>query len=391
MRLCLTSFIGICLVLFFIQGCKSQKIANTSVNVIQLKNLYTGPAKTDNAIEEEVVRKSKSGNAYTFMSLRSYLGGLNTLIKNTNSEYYINKQRMIIDNIVSSSQLSKNINNNKSPYNDEYRGWVSMKKNGTYHQEIPLYESYSFFYITQFLHILKENGWKNQSQDNREWWRQTLSFIEKNEWRKWYERSYKPKGNHYWYFLRGRTHMGSHWAGVAMYLKEMTTDSRVKEQCEKLQKDYDLLLKRNLKPNPKYPSAYIWNSTYDNTEGTGASETKPSIIQDVSHGNHVVSYIVAAYELGDKNWSLEDIHKLSNTFKKVIYDKKNNAFADNVDGSVDPGRPGWGHFVADGWVKLSQYDKEVLEMFKRYADNKMIKKYNRGLQLKASLRTYTDK
>src|SRR5699024_10688593 len=131
------------------------------------------------------------------------------------------------------------------------------------------------------------------------------------------------------------THMGSHWAGVAMYLKSMTSNPKIKKQCKEVQEEYDLLLKRNLNPNPKYPSAYIWNSTYDNTTGTDATESKPSRIQDVSHGNHVVSYIVAAYEMGDENWNLADIHKLCNTLKYVIYDEKNNRFMDNVDGTSD--------------------------------------------------------
>lgn len=378
------------MMLFFTFICKSQEKDKLLDGTIEFCTFYTGPSKTNHLIDKYIVRKSKSGNAYVFMEMRSYLGGLNNLILKTNNERYINKQRNLIDNIIKSSKKSAAIKNNRS-YNDTFKGWIATKPNkrnqSTLNKEIPLFESYSFFYITQFLYIMKENGWLNQSKDNRVWWEQTLSFIEKNEWTKWYERSYKAFHTYYGTFLRSRTHMGSHWAGVAMYLEKMTTDPAVKEQCKKLKNDYDLLLKRNLKSNPKYPSAYIWNSTYDNTDGTDAPETEPSIVQDVSHGNHVVSYIVAAHELGNKNWSIVDINKLCNTFKKVIYDQKNNTFADKVDGSVDSNRPGWGHFVADGWVKLSRYDNEVLEIFQRSLDNELIKKYNVGLQLKASLMT----
>ena len=48
--------------------------------------------------------------------------------------------------------------------------------------------------------------------------------------------------------------MGSYWGGIAMYLKRMTSNLLIKEQCEKLQQDYDLLLKRlinNLQKNQK--------------------------------------------------------------------------------------------------------------------------------------------
>lgn len=394
MHVNLINLICISLTVFSILSCKSQKIDNITHKEIPLINSQTDLVKLNCQIDEKVLKKSKSGNAYVFMELRSYLGGLNILIENTNSEYCINKQRKIIDNIIQSSQTSSSIQRNRS-YNDTFKGWVVTKSNkrnqSTQFREVPLFESYSFFYITQFLYILKENGWVNQSQENRDWWKKTLIFIERNEWSKWYERSFGPKRNHYWYFLRNRAHIGSHWAGIALYLKEMTTNPQIMEQCEKLKNDYDLLLKRNLKPNPKDPSAYVWNATYDNTAGTDASETKPSIIQDVSHGNHVVSYIVAAYELGDKNWSLEDIHKLGNTFKKVIYDKKNNTFADNVDGSPDSERPGRGHFLTDGWVKLSRYDKKLAELIQKSLESELIKKYNNELKLKVNLKFFKNK
>lgn len=347
-------------------------------------------SETVQSIEKRIENLSCSGNAYNLMSLRAYLGANNAAIKELQDKNSIESQLSIIENLINSAEKSRDIQNNKSPYNDQFMGWTSKRDNGTNNLEVPLYESYAFFYIAQFLYLSHTTDWCINSKQNQRRWNTILSFVETQIWTKWYERSKPVKGNHYWYFLRGRTHMGSHWAGVAMYLEKMTNDSQIKEQCEKLTKEYDLLLKRNLKSNPKYPSAYVWNSTYDNTEGTDASETRPSIIQDVSHGNHVVSYIVAAYELGAENWSLEDIQKLCNTFKKVIYDKKNNTFADNVDGSPDPRRPGWGHFTADGWSKLSRYDKEVAEIFKNAMKNKLMKKYNRGLQLKANLKSYTN-
>jgi hypothetical protein len=101
-------------------------------------------------------------------------------------------------------------------------------------------------------------------------------------------------------------------------------------------------------------------------EGTFAVSSPKNIIQDVSHGNHVVSYIIAAYEFGNKNWTLADIHKLSYTLKKFMYDRQNNMFHDNVDVSSDENRPGWGNFVADGWVKLAAYDEAVKDIFQMF-------------------------
>ncbi len=337
-------------------------------------------------LHEKSIDLSSSGNTHKLMSLRAYLGANNALVSITPDSEVIDYQRMLIDNIINNARVSKNISNNLSPFRDEYKGWISTTENSVYNQEVVLYEGYSFSYITRFLYSLKKNHWISSSSENLAWWQETLSFLEQNIWNKWYTRSHKIHKNNYSYFLRSTTDMGSNWAQFAIYLKEITSDSLIKKECEKLLKDYNLLLKRNLKPNPLYPSAYCWNSSYDNTDGTGALKPGSVRIQDVSHGNHVVSYIVAAYKMGDKNWILEDVDKLCNTVKLVLYNKEDNSFRDNVDGSTDPSRPGWGNFVADGWVKLADYDTAVQAIFKNFeADGKMLKKYNQELQFKANL------
>src|SRR5690606_3685297 len=124
-------------------------------------------------------------------------------------------------------------------------------------KEVPLYESYSFFYITQFLYILQDIGWVSESQKNKIWWEQTLSFVEENVWNKWLERSISTKGKNYWYFLRQRTHMGSHWAGIAMYLGALTKNQEIKNQTKEVQRQYDLLLKRNLRTVNKIGRAHV--------------------------------------------------------------------------------------------------------------------------------------
>lgn len=356
--------------------------------------------KKEIAEKSQKIRKKKDINSYNFMSLRKELGALNAMIVKTQDSTLINEQILLINNLMDQAKQSDQIKKNRYKYKDNYKGWIvtnSNKRNqSTRYKEVPLFESYSFFYIAQFLYILKQNGWVEKSLKNKSWWNKTLNFIENNEWEKWYSRSIRPKGNHYWYFLRGRTHMGSHWAGIAMYLQKLTRDSRVYRQAKKLQQDYDKLLRRNLKPNPDHPSAYIWHSTYDDVEGTGASEADKAIIQDVSHGNHVVSYIVAAYEMGDGNWTRDDVSKLANTVKKVIYNSETNTFYDDVDGTASRSRPGWGNFVGDGWVKLTKYDKKVYKIFKKFATqehcyngryvpgNYLLRKYNQKLQYLAN-------
>lgn len=331
---------------------------------------------------QRAIELSKSGDAYQFMALRAYLGANNALLKKRIQNDIIEYQLQLIENILSASSVSMQIKNNRYLYKDIYKGWVSYRDNGTKNSEVPLYESYSFFYIAQFLYIIKNNGWVEESSENITRWNIILAFIEQNIWTKWYQRCVQVKGNHYWYFLRGRTHMGSHWAGIAMYLNKLSENEVIKSQTEVLVNQYDCLLKRNLKLKE---NGYVWNSTYDNVEGTYASAVSGDIIQDVSHGNHVVAYIIAAFELGNENWSKEDINRLCYTLTEFVYDSHNNRFKDNVDGSDDESRPGWGNFVGDGWVQLADYSEKVRSIIVEFQNSKQFQKYNQELQFTANL------
>ena len=104
-----------------------------------------------NAFYKKSIDYSSDGNAYSFMSLRAYLGANNALISTDVDLEIIDYQRMMIDNIINVAGVSKDIPNNLSPFKDKYKGWISHTKNSTYNEEVILYEGYSFFYIAQFL------------------------------------------------------------------------------------------------------------------------------------------------------------------------------------------------------------------------------------------------
>ena len=373
---------NILFILFFVVT----NVVYSQTDNIKYKSLYRDSDYTS------ALKIATSGNSYDFMSLRKYIGALNVMIKETNDEELIHKQKTLVDNLIKSSDVSLSIVNSTYEYKDKFKGWIVHKAdNGnkaTINNEVPLFEGYTFFYVTEFLYLLKENGWIEKSVDNKKWWNETVQFVDQNIWTKWRSRSYKifnKKDNHY--FLRNRTHMGSHWAGVAMYLSEITKEEEIKKQANDVQRQYDMLLKRNLKLKN---GAYIWHSTYDDVSGTDAGKGKSNIIQDGSHGNHVVAYVVAAYELGNKNWTKKDLSRFSKTITKIMYDKKTNTFADKVDGTVDKSRPGWGNFVGDGWIKLAKHDNEAAKIFKQFSTNdKLLKKYNQELQFKAFILRYS--
>ncbi|HRO85696.1 MAG TPA: hypothetical protein PK110_12800 [Niabella sp.] len=342
--------------------------------------IYNLPNKSNITEKQKAWNKSKSGDAYNFMALRKTIGAINAMIQSTGETYWINQQVALINNLIETAQTSSDIPGNLL-FRDGFKSWISLASNSTYHKEVPLYESYSFFYIMQFLFLVRNSAWMESSY-NKFWWTNTLTFIEEHIWTKWYKRSFSSYKNHYRYFLRSRTHMGSHWAGLALYLNAVTANPEIKSQTTLLIQQYDTLLKRNLRA---YQDGYIWNSTYDNVERSFAGKSSESIIQDVSHGNHVVSYIISAYVMESKNWTLNDIKKLSFTLKRIIYDAQHNRFRDNVDGSANIQRKGWGNFVGDGWVKLAAYDEETKVIFQKFEKSGMLKKYNQELQFKANL------
>ena len=372
---------NILFVCFFIGGVIYSQIDN-----IKYKNLFSDEDYSS------ALKIATSGNSYDFMRLRKYIGALNVMIKETNDQELIQKQIKLVDDLINSSHFSLSIANSTYGYKDEFKGWiVHQADNGnkeTINKEVPLFESYTFFYVAEFLYILKKNGWKEKSLANKKWWDGAVQFLEQNVWTKWRSRSYKIYKKYNSSFLRNRTHMGSHWAGIAMYLGEITEYKEIKKQSNDVQQQYDMLLKRNLRLKNE---AYIWHSTYDDVRGTEAGKGKLNIIQDGSHGNHVIAYVIAAHELGNKNWTKKDLSHFSNTITKIMYNKNTNTFSDKVDGTVEKTRPGRGNFVGDGWVKLAKYDKEAAKVFEQFStNNKFLKKYNQELQFKTIILRYSN-
>lgn len=347
-------------------------------------NMYTTPKEGNyNTPQQNKENWAKSGDASHIMDLRKTFGTINIMITSPKKEFWINEGVKLINNITESSKESKNILGNKT-YKDNYRGWISLNKKRSYHKEVPLYESYSFSYITEFLYILKEQGWTEKSAKNKEWWDNTLSFIEHNVWEKWYVRGEKSsKKNPYWNLLRGAVQPGSLWAFTALYLNKITTSDEIKEQTALVVSQFDKLLKRNLFIRN---DAYLWKSSYVNVKDTYGYKSSIEDIQDVSHGNHIITYIVASYEIGNENWTIDDIDKFSNTLKIFIYNKKRGYFHDNIDGTDAMGNgANSGNNIADGWLKLAAYNKDIMEIFKLFQNSDHSKKYHQEIQFEANL------
>ena len=62
-------------------------------------------------------------------------------------------------------------------------------------------------------------------------------------------------------------------------------------------------------------------------------------------------------------------------------------FTDNVDGSLSSDRPGWGNSQADGWLKLSLFDQQTLNLYLDFALQRedLLIKYGQELEYYAGL------
>ncbi|HMY83618.1 MAG: hypothetical protein KDC31_13815 [Saprospiraceae bacterium] len=293
------------------------------------------------------------------------LNANNMLIAKTWDSTLVNYQIYIINNIINSARLSSGMyGNNGNP--DDYLGWMEFADG----IEKPLYESSPLGYIVQFLYMLQENGWKDKLPENKIWWERVLNFVEIHEWKKWGERSYYK----YAHYIRKRNYMGANWAIVALYLKKLSSNQELITQYNEVLDIYNTLLKRNLKPNPNHPDAYIWNSSWDDLSGIWVQGITPDTVdlQDVAHANSIINYIIAAYETGEADWTIVDIQRMCNTAKNVIYDPVTNNFVRNIDGTdidLNNGSSAFGN-VGDGWVKLSKYDPGVKAVMKEFVKNK---------------------
>ena len=328
---------------------------------------YESLCTSTETTREYYLNISKSGDSFDFMTISNILDALQCVYLSTGEESYRNDLIKIINNILSTAQVSKNIPENKYEYKDDYLSWTSKNRLNSYNNEALLYEGYIFRFITQFIYNLHEEGWVNLSAENQSWYDQTLQFIEKNVWEKWITRSNEINKKPYTIFLRTRTHTSSHWAYMGLFLEEITADPVIRQQCIELYNMYDLLLKRNLKSNPTVPQAYVWNCSWDDVSGTQANVVNDVVLQDVSHGNHVLSYLTAAKKMGSSNWSDSEMDSLCNTLKLVVYNKETISFADMVDGSASISRPGWGNNQAEGWIKLSWFDDTVRNIYIDFA------------------------
>ncbi|WP_233261664.1 hypothetical protein [Vitiosangium sp. GDMCC 1.1324] len=290
---------------------------------------------------------STSLDSWQFYNLAYGIDGNTAMYRATGKTQYLDRALLYVNNVVNNARLSSSLS--KSQFKDSYLGWASARSD-TLGQEVPLFESYCWRYVTRLLRVIRETPELYNNATYRAQYDKLLAFSEKNMFEKWYKRGANS------YIYRVNTHMASHWAYIAMDLSRMTTDANRKatyltvfNNINRHLPNYgnNAGLRGQMRASPVNSAAYYWNDSWGLTARPG---------QDVAHGNGVMAYIVEARDAG-MEWTSDDIGKFVKTLNSVIWPSAGR-YGNYVDGSG--GGTGW---FNDGFIKLGRYDANLQRRF----------------------------
>jgi hypothetical protein len=314
-------------------------------------------------LKEYWIRLSKSNNVEDLEQLSYGLDAILAMYETTDSLNYLNDAITLVNNNLKQARITKKIPQNKYILRDKYKGWIQNGKDstsGVFHKEVVLDEIYFYQYVCRLLKDIKTNKSLRRQQPYKKFSRQTFNFIETNIWDKWISRGLRYKKNPYHFLMLVRTHMASHWAYIAAELYFLTRDSKRKIAYLNFVNFYNNQLEKNFH---KYENYISWNQTWDDSPSD-------RIIQDVSHANLVVSYLVEAYDLG--LWTdFDAIQRIIITLKDKLWDSNDCIFKDNIDGTMIPASQvhrSIGSFQTDGFVKLTRYDGSLFPIYEKFME-----------------------
>ena len=307
--------------------------------------------------EKKYLPLSQSGNSAAYYPLAYGIDGNTALFEATGDLKFLDRALTSAENMVKSAKASRDLE--KSQFKDSFLAWPAFNLPGSSDTapiqggEYPLYDSYCWRYVARALRVVRQTPTVWADKTYRDRYESLLTFSETDVFRKWLARDrqiLKASDSH---LYRSRTHMSSHWAYIAMELSLLTSDAKLKKECQTVYinfnkglPNYKSSMRKQLRPHPKNPAAYFWSDEWGKKASPG---------QDVSHGNNVVAYIIEAHELGIE-WTRKDIDALCVLFKEIVWVQEGGKarYAKFVDGS------GTGNgFFSDGFMKLGRYDETI--------------------------------
>ncbi|WP_395809397.1 hypothetical protein [Archangium minus] len=326
-------------------------------SVAEWEKLFLGTWESSHT--SDFLPRSKSLDSWEFYNLGYGIDANTAMYRATGKTQYLDRALLYVNNMVANARPSSTLGSN---FKDSYLGWKSARPE-VVNQEVPLYESYCWRYVTQLLRVIRETPELYSNSTYRTQYDRLLAFTEKNIFEKWYQRGANA------FVYRARTHMAAHWAYIAMNLSLMTTDPARKATYTAVVNNInrDLpnstsSLRQQMKPNPANSAAYFWSDVWGSTALPG---------QDSSHGNGVLAYIVEAHDAGIE-WTDDDMRKFSATLNNVLWPAAGK-YAAYVDGSGAGG--GWWN---DGLMKLGRYDANIQRRLETHTVGRNVQFYGNG-------------
>lgn len=296
-------------------------------------------------VDRDVRPLSRSKDSWDFYTLAHSIDAFTAMFEATGETRYADTALDYVEGMMASARPSYSL---RGGFDDEYLGWVSRQP-GVEGEEVALYESYCWRYVARLLRVLRSSPLYDHPA-YRTRYERALKFSETNVFEKWYTRGADQ------FVFRSRTHMAAHWAYIAIDLAETTASPErrslyagVVRRIDDALPNYPSSLRGQLRAHPSDPAAYVWSDVW------GADEP----VQDVSHGNGVIAYVVEARDLG-RGWSPEEVARFSRTLTSFVVGD-GSRYPEFVDGTGDGN--GW---IADGFVKLGRYDPSVQAVLETY-------------------------
>ncbi|AFE07109.1 hypothetical protein COCOR_06764 [Corallococcus coralloides DSM 2259] len=304
--------------------------------------------------------KSQSLDSWQFYDLAYGVDGNTAMYRATGKTQYMDRALLYVNNMVNHAKVSSSLP--RSQFKDSYLGWASARSD-TLGQEVPLFESYCWRYVTRMLRTIRETPALYNNSTYKTQYDKLLAFTERNMFEKWLKRGANS------YIYRVNTHMASHWAYIAMDLSKMTTDSTKRAQYMTVFNNINRDMPNNtsslrgqLMNSPVNANAYFWAAEW-------GSKKRPG--QDVAHGNGVMAYIVEAHDAG-MEWTDADMRKFVVTLNNVIWPSAKK-YGNYVDGTGSG--TGW---FNDGLVKLGRYNAALQQRLETHTVGQNTQYYGNG-------------
>ncbi|MBZ4373699.1 hypothetical protein [Corallococcus sp. AS-1-6] len=303
---------------------------------------------------------SKSLDSWQFYNLAYGIDGNTAMYRATGKTQYMDRALLYVNNVVNNAKVSSSLP--RSQFKDSYMGWASARSD-TLGQEVPLFESYCWRYVTRMLRTIRETPALYGNATYKAQYDKLLAFTERNMFEKWLKRGANS------YIYRVNTHMASHWAYISMDLSMMTTDATKKAQYltvfNNINRDMPnntSSLRGQLMTSPVNANAYFWAAEW-------GSKKRPG--QDVAHGNGVMAYLVEAHDAG-MEWTDADMRKFVVTLNNVIWPSAKK-YANYVDGTGSG--TGW---FNDGLMKLGRYNATLQQRLETHTVGNNTQYYGNG-------------